>query len=196
MRAGSSTEEAILEPQVAPRPGEGRAPNAEESAGWERVRDSWVEVPPVAKSSPAEPPPLPASLREPPTGRSPADEALADRMLERLAAGDHVASLMAAEALLRRRPRDGDALDCAEMSRTKLREVYAARLGGTLHRVAIIANREAIASLTLDLVTTFLLSRIDGLTMLHDIAFTREVSPEHALRVLSELYLKGVVSLV
>jgi hypothetical protein len=172
-----------------------RAFSSTEEAGWERVRDSWVEVPRTAGPPRSEPPPLPASVRELPRERSPADAALADRMLERLAAGDYEASLMAAEALLRRLPRDADALDCAEMSRTELRELYAARLGGALHRRPAIASREAVASLTLDVATAFLLSRIDDVTTLHDIAFASGMAPEHALRVLSELYLKGAIAL-
>ena len=81
------------------------------------------------------------------------------------------------------------------MSRTELQKVYAARLEG-LDRVPSIAmTPEAIAALTLDVFTGFLLSRIDGLTTLQDIAFGRGMVPDHALRVLSELYLQGVISL-
>jgi hypothetical protein len=81
------------------------------------------------------------------------------------------------------------------MSRTELQKVYAARLEG-LDRVPSIAmTPEAIAALTLDVFTGFLLSRIDGLTTLQDIAFGRGMLPDHALRVLSELYLQGVISL-
>jgi hypothetical protein len=190
-----STEDVILEPNLAAHPSAGRASKSEESAGWEPVRDSWVEAPAAMDAPRSEPPPLPASVRELPARRSPSDEALADRMLERLAAGDYEASLMAAEALLRRLPRDADALDCAEMSRTELRELYSARLGGVLHRVPVIASRGAIAALTLDVITAFLLARIEGVSTLHEIAFAPGMSPERALRVLSELYLKGVIAL-
>jgi hypothetical protein len=127
--------------------------------------------------------------------REPVDEALADRMLERLAAGDHEASLMAAEALLRRDPRDVDALGCAEMCRTALRELYIARVGASLDRVPAGVNREAVAALTLDALTACVLSRIDGKTTLQEIAFAAGMPPVQALRVLSELYLKGVIAL-
>jgi hypothetical protein len=116
-------------------------------------------------------------------------------MLERLAAGDYEAALMASEALLRRLPRDADAIDCAEMSRTELRRVYAARLGGALDRAPRIANREAIATVTLCGVTAYLLSRIDGRATLDEIAFGPDASPEEMLRVLSELYLRGILAL-
>jgi hypothetical protein len=188
----------MLEPRLAAPPADRRTPTPEESAGYEAVRDSWVDDPPVAPvpgSLRSDPPSLPASLREVPGERSPDDAAFAERMLERLAAGDYAGAQMGAEALLRRLPRDADALDCAEMSRTELQKVYAARLEG-LDRVPSIAmTPEAIAALTLDVFTGFLLSRIDGLTTLQDIAFGRGMLPDHALRVLSELYLQGVISL-
>jgi hypothetical protein len=171
------------------------ASNAEESAGYEAVRDSWVDAPPVAVPLRSDPPALPASLRELSSERSPDDAAFADRMLERLAVADYAGALMAAEALLRHLPRDADALDCAEMSRTELQKLYAARLG-SLDRVPTIAMSPAeIASLTLDVFTGFLLSRIDGQATLQAIAFGRGMSPDHALRVLSELYLVGVITL-
>lgn len=190
-----STEDVIVDPNLAARPNAGPAPKPEEVTGWEPVRDSWVEAHLAPTAARSEPPPLPLSVRELPTERSPADQALADRMLERLAAGDYEASLMAAEGLLRSLPRDADALDCAEMSRAELRELYCARLGGALHRVPVIANRAALATVTLDVITAFLLARIEGVSTLQEIAFAQGMLPERALRVLSELYLKGVIAL-
>ncbi len=178
----------------------------EQSGGYERVRDSWVDGLPVAaleasgevaiaSAELSSPPALPLSLREVPVDRSTADAAFVDRMLERLARSDYVGALMAAEALLRRLPRDADALDCAEMSRTELQKIYCARLE-SLDRVPSIAMTPvAIAGLTLDVFTGFLLSRIDGLTTLREISLTPGMTPDHALRVLSELYLQGVIEL-
>jgi hypothetical protein len=171
-----------------------RTPSPEESAGYEAVRDSWVEAPPFERPR-SEPPALPASIRELQEERSPADAAFADRMLERLAAGDYRGALMAAEALLRRLPRDADALDCAEMSRTELRKLYEERLGALDRAPSIAMAPAAIAALTLDVFTGFLLSRIDGSTTLHEIAFARGMVPDRALRALSELYLQGVITL-
>jgi hypothetical protein len=116
-------------------------------------------------------------------------------MLERLAVGDYHGSLMAAQALLRRLPRDADALDCAEMSRTALQEIYVSRLGGSLDLVPSMTNRDALAALTLDAFTAFVLSRIDGRTALREIVFVPGVPPERALGVLSELYLRDVIRL-
>src|ERR1700735_1508261 len=102
---------------------------------------------------------------------------------------------MGAEALLRRLPRDADALDCAEMSRTELQKLYGARLGPLEQVPSIAMTPVTLAALTLDVFTGFLLSRIDGLTTLREISRTPGMTPDHALRVLSELYLQGVISL-
>jgi hypothetical protein len=188
---------------------DGPTSTPEQSGGYERVRDSWVDGLPVGGALAPEasgeadaedpeqgsPPALPVSTREVPVDRSAADFVFVDRMLERLASGDYVGALMAAEALHRRLPRDADALDCAEMSRTELQKLYCARLG-SLDRVPSIAMTPiAIAGLTLDVFTGFLLSRIDGLTPLREISLTPGMTPDHALRVLSELYLQGVIDL-
>ena len=172
---------------------EHRPATAEQSGGYENVRDSWVDD--VARR-PAEssPPPLPPSIRELQVERSAADSASVDRMLDRLAAADYVGALMAAEAVLRRRPADADALDCAEMSRSELQKLYMTRLG-PLDRVPTIAMTPTeIAGLALDVVACFLMSRVDGLTTLREISLTPGVAPGHALRVLSELYLRGVIA--
>jgi hypothetical protein len=115
-------------------------------------------------------------------------------MIELLAAGDYDASLMAAESLLVRLPCDPDALDCAEMSRSALREVYTKRLGGSLDRTPSAVDRGALARVALDACTAFVVSRIDGTTSLAAIAFSGDAVPEDALRALSELYLRGVIA--
>lgn len=167
----------------------------DDSGGWESVRDSWVPEPHDTLPPRSEPPPLPASVRAPRSERSPGDAALADRMIERLAAGDYEASLMAAEALLVRLPRDPDALDCAEMSRSALRDLYTRRLGGSLDRAPGAVDRDALARIALDASTGFVVSCIDGTTTLGQIAFSGAVAPEDALRALSELYVQGVIAL-
>ncbi len=183
-------------------PAEGRPPAAEQSGGYESVRDSWVDPREAAqlaaqRAEPlrSEPPALPASVRELPWGASPADREFVERMLERLAVGDYAGALMAAEALLRRVPRNADALDCAEMSRSELRKLYEARLGSLDRTPTIAMTPAAISGLTLDVFTGYLLSRIDGLTTLREICLTPALIPDQALRVLSELYLQGVISL-
>jgi hypothetical protein len=169
----------------------------DDSGGWEPVRDSWVHEPrePHDTLPPrSEPPPLPASVRAPHSERSPGESALAERMIELLAGGDYEASLMAAEALLARLPCDPDALDCAEMSRSALRELYTKRLGGSLDRAPSAVDRSALARVTLDACTAFVVSRIDGTSTLGAIVFSGDAVPEDALRALSELYVRGVIA--
>jgi hypothetical protein len=115
-------------------------------------------------------------------------------MIELLAAGDYEASLMAAESLLVRFPCDPDALDCAEMSRSALRELYTKRLGGSLDRTPSAIDRAALARVTLDACTAFVVSSIDGAATLAAIAFSGGAPPEDALRALSQLYVRGVIT--
>jgi hypothetical protein len=116
-------------------------------------------------------------------------------MIELLASGDYEASLMAAESLLVRLPCDPDALDCAEMSRSALRELYTKRLGGSLDRTPGAVDRSALARVALDASTAYVVSKVDGTATLAAIAFAGDAVPEDALRALSELYVRGVIAL-
>ncbi len=189
----------MLDGQLASTPPDDLAdhrPTSEESASYEAVRDSWVEAPRVVIEAPAsDPPALPASIRETPGERAPREAELADRMLERMAAGDDAGALLAAESLLRLSPRDADALDCAEMSRSALVKVYESRLGALDRVPTIVLPPSEISALSLDVFAGFILSRIDGLTSLAEIVSAHGMAPERALRVLSELYLAGVIAL-
>jgi hypothetical protein len=140
------------------------------------------------------PPPLPESANMQ-SARATADDALADTMLERLAAGDHEGAIMAAEALLEFRPRDRDALDAAQISKTELRKVYVARLG-SIERVPHIAmGPDAVFALkSLDFRAGFLLSRVDGRASIYEIVEGASIPSLEALGILSELYLRRVIA--
>jgi len=151
---------------------------------------------PVSSRPPkSAPPPLPLSASQVPPSRAAADNALAECMFDRLAAGDYGGASLAADALLEYRPRDQDALDCAQIAKSELRKVYAARLG-SLDRVPHVAmGPEAIFSLqALDFRAGFLLSRVDGETSLFDIVESGSITSLEALRILSELYLRRVIA--
>lgn len=142
------------------------------------------------------PPPLPEGASQVPPSRAAADNAFADRMLERLAAGDNVGARMAAEALLEYRPRDQDALDCAQIARSELRKLYVSRLGSldAIPRVAMGAD--AILSLhALDFQAGYLLARVDGMSSVLEIVESGTVPSLDALCTLSELYLRRVIEL-
>jgi hypothetical protein len=169
--------------------------------GWTDVRESWVgpspatELPvaPIIKSAPKSlPPPLPnpgvMDKRATPPSRKP--------MQARMAAADWAGASMAAEALLRRDPADAEAAECGKSCRAKLRELYTERLGGSLDRIPQLAMAiDSVVSLTLDVRSGYLLSRIDGLATLEQIVNRGILPPVDSLRVLSELYLHQVIEL-
>jgi hypothetical protein len=151
--------------------------------------------PPSSRPPKSSPPPLPESASQIPSARAAADDAFAESMLERLAAGDYEGALLAAEALLDFRPRDQDALDCAQIARSELRKIYVARLG-SLERIAHVAmGPDAIFSLqALDFRAGFLLSRVDGMSSIYEIVESGSIPSLEALRILSELYLRRVIA--
>jgi len=156
---------------------------------------SFVPEPVSSRPPKSSPPPLPLSASQIPPSRAAADNELAECMLDRLAAGDYGGALLAGEALLEYRPRDQDALDCAQIARGELRKVYTARLG-SLDRVPHVAmGPEAIFSLqALDFRAGYLLSRIDGVTSLYDVVESGSIPSLEALRILSELFLRRVIA--
>jgi hypothetical protein len=141
------------------------------------------------------PPPLPQSAsRLAPAGAA-ADAAFAERMLERLASSDYAGALLAAEALLVRQPAHSDALDCAQIARSELRKLYAARLGSLDRVPRLKVGPQGLLALSLDFRAGFLLSRIDERATLAEIVVTSGMPPLDALRIMSELYLQRVVTL-
>lgn len=162
------------------------------------LTDSALDtVPPPVSSRPprSSPPPLPDSASQIHPSRAAADDAFAECMIERLAAGDYLGALLAAEALLEYRPRDPDALDCAQIARSELRKLYTARLG-SLERVPHVAmGPDAIFSLqALDFRAGYLLSRVDGAASLYEVVESGSIPSLEALRILSELFLRRVIA--
>jgi len=142
------------------------------------------------------PPPLPESASQVPPSRAAADNAFADRMLERLASGDNEGAELAAEALLEYRPRDQDALDCAQIARSELRKVYVSRLGSLDAVPSVAMGSDAILSLkALDFRAGYLLSRVDGMSSIAEIVESGSIPSLEALRILSELFLRRVIEL-
>jgi hypothetical protein len=150
------------------------------------------DVPSAPKSTP---PPLPASATRVSPARAAAEAAFADTMLERLASSDYAGALIAAESFLEHHPRDADAIACAQIARSELRKLYVSRLR-SLERVPHVAmSPEGLLGLTsLDFHAGFLLSRIDGLTSLEEIANAGGMPEHDALRILSELYLHRAIA--
>jgi hypothetical protein len=153
--------------------------------------------PPPPSSRPRTvPPPLPQSASHVAADRVAADDAFADRMLDRLAVGDYQGALLAAEALLEYRPLDPDATDTAQIARTELRRVYIERLGSldaVPHRAMPLEGLLALQSL--DPRAAFLLARIDGAATLREIVEAAGMHATDALRILSELVLRRAIAL-
>jgi hypothetical protein len=143
------------------------------------------------------PPPLPQSARPVPLGqRVAADAAFAERMLEYLAASDYVGALLAAEALLETHPGHPDLLDTAQIARSELRRIYAARLGSLARTAQLaMAPEELLTVQALDFRAGLLLSRVDGQATLAEIVQSSGIPSHEALRVLSELYLRRAIVL-
>jgi hypothetical protein len=162
------------------------------ASGWQRRADLDENGAPPKSS----PPPLPAAATLVPPQRAAADDAFAESMIERLASGDYEGAALAARALLEYRPRDSDALDCAQIAESELRKTYIARLG-SLDRIPRVAmGPDAILSLqALDFRAGYLLSRVDGTASLDGIVWASSLPSLEVLRVLSELYLRRVIAL-
>jgi hypothetical protein len=141
------------------------------------------------------PPPLPESATRLSPKVAAEEEAFADVMLERLASSDYAGALIAAEAFLEHHPRDPDATACAQMARSELRKLYVARLGSLARVPHVAMSPEGLLALpSVDFHAGFLLSRIDGLSTLDEIASSGGMPPLNALRILSELYLHRAIA--
>ena len=166
---------ALLESESDPSPPEPEAPSS-------NVR--------------SKPPPLPESASRRSLERVLADEAFADRMLERLASGDYLGALISAVALLETHPLHQDALDTAQIARTELRRLYIARLGSLEQVPHLAVGPGALFSMQLlDFRAGLVLSRVDGRSTLGEIADACGMPEHDALRILSELYLHRVIAL-
>jgi hypothetical protein len=154
----------------------------------------FTPAPPSSRGPKSMPPPLPESANVPPS-RAAVDDAFAESMLERLAAGDYDGAVLAAQALLEYRPRDQDALDCMQIAQGELRKTYVARLGSVDRVPHVAVGPDAIFSLqSLDFRAGYLLSRVDGMSSIHEIVESGSVPSLEALRILSELFLRRVIA--
>ncbi len=158
--------------------------------------ESQVEPEPSSEPQPkSQPPPLPEGASRIAPERAAADAAYADRMLDRLAAGDYSGALTAAEAVLLHHPLHSDAIECAQIARSELRKLYFARLGSLDHVPHITVGWQGLSALSLDFRAGFLLSRIDARSNLREIVDGCGLPQLDALRILSELYLQQIIAM-
>jgi hypothetical protein len=142
------------------------------------------------------PPPLPPSASQIPPARAAADDAFTQSMIERLAAGDYVAALIAAESLLEFRPRDSDASDTAVIARGELRRLYIARLG-SLERVPrrVMPLEGVLSHAWVDARSALIFARVDGVATVREVVEDAGMHATEGLRLLSELVLRRAVAL-
>jgi hypothetical protein len=114
-------------------------------------------------------------------------------MLERLAAGDYEAALLAADSILLHQPRHQDALDCAQIARSELRRTYLSRLGALERVPSVGLGHEGLMALALDFRAGMVVARIDGVRSVADVVASSALPELDALRILSELALTRAV---
>ncbi|HEY4116559.1 MAG TPA: hypothetical protein VGM56_01835 [Byssovorax sp.] len=212
------------EEQILPEAARADRPPLDDADEYVEVRESWVgdrpsapsevavepyvaEVPipatprpsayapaPVTARPATVPPPLPPPSAHPPPDEAPVSEELLQSMFGRLAASDYDGALRAAESVLQADHRSVDALQARELCRAELRKIYVDRLGDLASIAKLTAV--ALAPVDLDIRASTVLARVDGISSLATIAATTPGVPEHhALRILSELFVSGAISL-
>jgi hypothetical protein len=181
-----------------------RFPDAQESLDASRAAPFVLQPSAVKKRS--VPPPLPRPSDRPglagpplvPAELSVADPSVSANLgkttLERLAAADYEGAFMAANTLLRHDPRSEDALQAAQIARSELYKTYDARLGARQRVPHVAVRTEDIRSFPLDACSALVLSQVDGIRTIDDIIHGGILPKLDVLRVLSELYLQGILA--
>jgi hypothetical protein len=183
-----------------------RFPDAPESPDASRAAPFVLQPAAVKKRS--VPPPMPRPSDRPglagpplvPAALSVADPSVAENlgktMIERLAAADYEGAFMAANTLLRHDPRSEEASQAAQIARSELYKTYDARLGDRQRVPRVAVRTEDIRSFPLDACSALVLSQVDGSRTIDDIIHGGILPKLDVLRVLSELYLQGILAIV
>ena len=156
---------------------------------WTAVRDSWVGTPAPGTAAPPR-------VTEKVRGLAAPLDAAAFLVLarNRAAAGDAWGALLAGQAVLERDPAQIEAFGMVDRCRRELEALYQARLA-SLGRVPRVAARGPAAAGLLDPLAGLVLAQVNGEQTLDQIAGSGIVARLDALRVLSELWLRGVIAL-
>jgi hypothetical protein len=146
----------------------------------------------------------PAPLPEPTPAAATAVEegarqsSVADRrkeLRERFDLGDYTGALVMAEAMLELHRKDPDAIYIADVCRSKLRAIYAGRLGSLTQIPTVIVPPSEMRWLSLDHRAGFVLSLIDGVSTLEEIIDVSTMPPLEVLRTLYSLLSQNVLEL-
>ena len=167
-----------------------------------KVAGSYAPAPAYDDALAPEPEPAPAKKETPRANAvAKADETAAGaandpsaEMRDRFALGDYSGALVMAESLLEENPTLGEALEYADSCRSMLTKMYTARIG-PLDRVPVVeVQRDQLRWLSIDHRAGFVLSLVDGesiLEMILDVSGMRELD---ALRILFELVQQRIIS--
>lgn len=174
--------------------GEGSATDA---WGADRHRRRTVAPPPLDRALAAaagmkrvsEYPRGPAQQMSPerPTTAAPSLVEIRREIVDRFALGDFMGSLREAELLLGRDPNDEIAIQYASISRQRLEEQYASRVGSLAYIYAVDVPEEEIRWLGLDPQASSLLSLVDGVSTVQELLLAGGMDRLDALRVFTEL---------
>jgi hypothetical protein len=115
-------------------------------------------------------------------------------MNDRFSLGDYTGALELAESILASDPVNVEALRCADESRTKLIQMYTARVGPLDRVPVVVVAREQLRWLSIDHRAGFLLSHIDGVSSLEMILDVSGMPLLDALKILAELSQQRVIS--
>ena len=128
---------------------------------------------------------------DPPSART---QALLDPILiemgQALDDGHHARALRAAEDALRLRPSLAVALMCKRECTIKLEATYLAQIG-PLTQILVVLDRDAVTHL--DMRARFLVSNVDGVATIAEVARRSFMDRLSALRILAELFARGIL---
>lgn len=137
-------------------------------------------------SEPPRPSVAPQALERPTTAAPSAPE-IHREIVDRFALGDFLSSLREAELLLGRDPDDEIAMQYSTISRQRLEEQYAARIGSLSYIYAVDVPEAEIRWLGLDPQASSLLSLVDGASTVQELLLASRMDRLDALRVFTEL---------
>jgi hypothetical protein len=116
-------------------------------------------------------------------------------MRDRFSLGDYTGALELAEAILAADPTNEVAHTCAEECRTKLIQMYTARIGPMDRVPVVMVATEQLRWLSIDHRAGFLLSHIDGVSSLEMILDVSGMPLLDALKILCELVQQRVITM-
>jgi hypothetical protein len=129
------------------------------------------------------------------TSAAPDPERALKDMRNRFSLGDFTGALELAEVCLQGDPANEAALTCAEECRTKLIQMYSARIGPLDRVPTVMVASEQLRWLSIDHRAGFLLSHIDGVSNLEMILDVSGMPMLDALKILCELVQQRVIAM-